>query len=755
MLKRIWSEEELVKLRELCGKVNSLKELKLKIGDESPGRSWPSVSSQVERHSDWITHFPKRKSESEKKMTISKLDAEKTELSEKELELIKELQSGPKTLKEISEKILKVNKEDVFPFIDKLRAKGYEVEVAAESDGERQVFLRKEPVPGQTYRLAPIAKTDVKILLISDPCLGLRTQQGDLLATAYKIGEQEEVYIAIVAGNISAGKPKSKQLGEYFLRTFDEQKDYIISHWPKAAFKTHFINGPTDMTFKTDKGQNIGYAIAQERPDLYYRGDKEAIFLVGKDTRIAVVHIKGDDPGYTKSSPLQRITENYQEMINRVLENNYPPKVVLVGGTHSLVLIPPRFPFSSKKKRDICSINIPSLYGITPTQRARTKRGGSPVIGCWILTFKLDKDGNLIDVICDARDLSAYQRTDDYLEEPAIKDGLSKEQIKILELLREDPKTRGEICRVIHKSTPEVQEFVEGLIKEGYSIIFDEAEKRYKLERGQKKDFKAITLDNLYSKRLKTADFSDIHIGHKKSRWDLLTDVYRTAQEEKVDEAHFCGDIVEGPGLKHEQLTKGEMDSAGADKQRDFTLSVWPKSEITTKIISGSSHDLEYLEKVTHNFAKTFAEFATLKKIGKIEYIGEEGIWCRGLTDKNGVGTMLYHPSGGIPIGLTYRGQLNIEKLIPIVDEDFRAEVLKFGHLHIALFMQSKGVACLFVPCLQDQTQYLAAKGLFPWIGFWTTEVFTDDHRNVTRVVLKYFPYEPKKIRNNNHRNND
>jgi len=51
---------------------------------------------------------------------------------------------------------------------------------------------------------------------------------------------------------------------------------------------------------------------------------------------------------------------------------------------------------------------------------------------------------------------------------------------------------------------------------------------------------------------------------------------------------------------------------------------------------------------------------------------------------------------------------------------------------------------------LQDQTQYLAAKGLIPWIGFWVTEVFADDHDNITRVVLKYFPFEPHKRKKNN-----
>lgn len=741
---KIWVNEELKTLERLCKESSCWKELYEKSKNVFEERSWHSLRSQVKEHPDWIGHFGEKKSTGEEMVSEA---IEEGKLSEEEERLLKDLQRGLTTVKEVS-RVFNIAKEDVFPLVDKLRARGYEIEVVAESEGERQIFLRKEPIPGQVYRLAPITKDEVKILIISDPCLGLRTQQGDLLSTAYKIGEQEEVYLAIVAGNISAGKPSSRRLGEYFLRTFEEQKDYIVSHWPKAPFKTHFINGPTDLTFKTEKGQNIGYAVAQERNDLYYRGDKEAIFLVGKDTRIAVVHLEGDAALYTKSYPLQGVTENYQELIKRVLDNNYPPKVVLVGGTHSMVLLPPRFSFSSKKRRDICSINIPSLYGITPTQRGKRKRGGSPVLGCWILTFKLDKAGNLIDIVYDARDLSAYQKTDDYLEELTIKQNLSKDQIKILELLMEGPKTRGEICRVFHKSTPYIEDLIEGLLKEGYSIIRDQAEKRYKLERRLKKEFKPVSLDSAYVKRIKTVDFSDPHIGHKKSRCDLIPEVYRVGEEEKVDEAHFCGDLAEGPGIKHKQLVKGEMNLIGADSQRDFALSIWPKSKISTKIISGSSHDLEYLEEVTHNFAKTFAEFATLKKLGKIEYVGEEGIWCRGLIVKNGIGIMLYHPALGIPLGLTYRGQINIEKLMPILDEDFRSEVLKIGHLHIALFMQYKGMACLFVPGLQEQTHYLAARGLFPWIGFWITEVFADGYDNITRVVLKCFPYEPRRKRN-------
>ena len=746
MFKRIWSEEELIKLERICGEVNSVKELKLKIEGEFIGRSWFSISSQARRHREWIAHFENKNTKEQ--MPVLETATEIGEFSEDEEKLLKELQKAPKTLKEISE-MFGIANEDVFPLIDKLRAKGYEVEVVAEPEGQRQIFLRKESIPGQVYRLAPITKDEVKILVISDPCLGLRTQQGDLLATAYEIGAEEGVYFAIVAGNLSAGKPTPRRLGEYFLRTFEEQREYIVSHWPKAPFKTHFINGPADLTFKTIKGQNMGYAIGQERKELYYCGDKEAVFLVGKDTRIAVVHLEGDT-GYTKSLPLQIVAENYQELIERVLENNYPPKVVLVGGTHSSVAIPPYFSLSSKKKRDIYRINIPSLYGITSTQRGRRRRGGSPVLGCCILTFKLDKERNLKDIVYDARDLTAYQKRDDYLEGPEIKQGLSAEQIKVLELLKEDSRRKGDISRVLHKDKPYVEELIEGLRKEGYSIIFNEAEKRFKLERSLKKEFKAVSLKKMYVKRQKTLDWSDPHIGHKKSRWDLIPEVYRIGEEEKVDEAHFCGDLAEGPGIKNKQLIKGEIDAIGADRQRDLALSIWPKSRIPTKLISGSSHDLEYLEEVTHNFARTFAEFATLKKLGKIEYVGEDGIWCRGLVEVGGIGNLLYHPSGGIPVGLTYRGQINIEKLIPIIDEDFPAHVLKIGHLHIALFMQHKGMVCLFVPCLQDQTQYLAAKGLIPWIGFWVTEVFADDHDNITRVVLKYFPFEPHKRKKNN-----
>lgn len=685
-------------------------------------------------------------------MSKKKEKSEERTLSEQEKEekLLKKLQKSPKTLKDVSE-MLNIAKEDVFPVVDGLRSKGYDIEVAAESEGERLIFLRKEPTPGQEYRLAPITKTEVKVLVISDPCLGLRTEQGDLLATAYKIGEEEGAYIAIVAGNISAGRPTSKKLGDYHLRTFEEQKNYIISHWPKAPFKTHFINGPTDLTHKTKKGQNIGYAIAQARNDLYYKGDKETIFLVGKDTRIAVVHTESDATLYTKSYALQGVTENYQEAIERVLENSHSPKVVLLGGTHSSVLIPPHSPFPSKKKQDITSINIPSLYGMTASQRGRRRRGGLPVLGCWILTFKFDKQGNLKDMVCDSRDLTAYQKSDNYLEEVKTKPGLSLNQIKILGLLAEESRTRGEISRILHKSSPYVQKLVNGLRKKGYKIDFDKAEKRYKLKRGLKTKFKPLSLKNLYVKRAKTANFSDTHIGHKKSRLDLIPKVYKVAEEEKVDEIHFNGDLSDGLGLKHRQLVKGELEAIGPDKQLELALSVWPKSKIPTKLILGaSSHDFDYLEATGHNIVKTFAEVATSKQLGVLEFIGEDEIWCRGITKVNDIGYILFHPSGGIPFGLTYRGQINIEKLVPIIDEDFPARILEIGHLHIALFMQYKGMACLFVPAFQEQTQYLAAKGLFPWIGFWVTEAFADNYGNITRVVLKYFPFEPRKKNKNN-----
>lgn len=666
---------------------------------------------------------------------VKKKPADLKELTKNEKWLYNEVikKNSTLTIDYISEK-LKIPKEEIFPLVDKLRSNGFDV---ITENGK--VFLRSEPIGRRivSVPLPPITKNTIKILLLSDICLGLKKQQGDLLATAYNIAEKEEVFFAVIAGNLIAGKPKKGKVNEYFLSDPEEQAQYAINVFPKAPFKTYYINGPNEINCP-----GIGEIIAEKRDDIKHCGDWETILGIGKKgSKVAILHDIESQP-YTKSYALQGIMENYQEAETYVFEGSEPLKLICVGGLGTFNHIPRRLSFKKELINNFDGIAIPSLHRITSTERTRRKRGGSPVLGCVIVTLDFDNDGNLTKIITDFRNLTSYHKDNDYLEEINSADNFNDEQSNTLSLFKHNYILRkGEIARKIGKSVSEVEKIIEEINVKGFKIIFNDAQKAYMLIRNQRNKFKALDLKKMYVKRAKVGVISDTHIGHEDHRMDLITASYENAKERKVDHMLHCGDGFEGEGAHkgHER----ELIILGADKQRDFALENWPKIPIPTTFISGSgtSHAQSYLDKSGHDITDTFVRLLRAEKGLKNYYYlgGEEGV-----VEVNGIKFGLKHPTGGIPYGISYRPQKFIETLVANMKLDSDAKILLLGHLHIATCLFYKGMAGFLVPCLEDNTKYISSKGYIPWLGMWVCEFFADGLNNITRIVSEYIPYEPK-----------
>lgn len=652
------------------------------------------------------------------------------DLSAQEKNILRLLKKSRQTVAALSEHI-GVPKESLFPIIDELRLKGFDI-----IKERNEIVLRREPVVNQMVILPPITKKFFKFLVLSDLCLGLKDQQGDLVATAYKIAEEEEVFFALIAGNVVAGKPSKAKSNEYFLFDARTQADYVIAMLPRASFKTYFINGPRELTFSGD-GINIGTMIAKERDDVSYCGDEKATFELGKKgVAIAIAHI-GENVAYTKSYPLQGITENFQEAVRYAFEHSGALQAVFVGGTRSYINIPRRLPIVIDRYNDFDGIAVPSLYRATPSQKARKKKGMSPVLGCVIVTIAFDKKDNPTEIIYDFRDLSAYHRDDDFLEELVLQNNLTDEEKTILDYLKKRPRRKGEISRLIQQSSGYVEKKINGLCKRGYMIEFDPAQKSYCLHRNQKSAFNPIDIKSLNKKSVKIAAISDTHLGCKHSRPDLLPQAYAIAEKEKVDVITHSGDIFEGESAYRGQTR--DLTHHGADAQRNYGLEIWPKSKIPTIFVRGTSHELAYWLSCGHDIVDTFVKMAPSNKLYNLHYLGDH----RGVIDIKNVKVELVHPKGGIPYGISYKPQKRIERLVSVLSPS-DAKVSLCGHLHVSVCMAYKGMVAFLVPCMEDQTGYLSEKDLIPYLGMWIMQISLDQYDNITRVATKYIPFEPK-----------
>lgn len=673
------------------------------------------------------------------KEDLAKELIKQVDLTEKDEErFLKKITKSPSTVSDISEEF-NIAKEDVWPFIDRLRAKGYEV-----VEKNRFVFL-KEVEPGQArVQLPLVTKSEIKILFLSDIGIGLKQFQPDLLATAYKLAEEEGVFFAVVM-DISAGAPIAKKRREYIdeLLSFDDQLDYIAKYFPKASFKTYLLNGPKDLSHMAKRNlRNMAFSVGNLREDIKYLGDLYNILPV-KNASLAVSHTENDASIYTKSYPLQGIIRNYQDAVKYFFEDSDErPDAVVLGGIYSAIDIPQRLPFSKTRQNNMRAFALPGLYNLTASQRIQKRQSGSTTIGCFILTLQFNRDGSLKDVIPDFRDWTAYTRKRNYLTDIEIPDSFTDDQKKAMNLLFKNPHSQGELSRKLKKASSYIDELIVEL-KKYYEIEFFDSEGKYKIKRTLKTKFIPLDLKVLEYKKAKVIEASDFHIGNEHSRADdLIPVIYQIAEIEKADMIHCSGDIFDGDGAYPGQ--EMELVDHGADNQREHGLKIFPKSEILTQFITGSSHELVFYKRGGHNIVETFCKLGRL--LGKkLEYIGMKKISSKGFSKINDIAFQLIHPTGGIPFGLSYRPQKRIEQLVTIIDDAEAPEkILCCGHLHVSIFMMYKGMAGFLVPCTEEETGYLAGKGYIPWLGIWIVEVWQDKLDNITRIITRYVPFEPK-----------
>ncbi len=735
---KVWSKKEKERLEKICKECKSFSDLEKKAKRLFPKRTWNSVKSQARQHKEWIKHF-------ERKPSLI--------LSDKERKLPEILKDGPKTLKEIST-ALDVPKEDVFPIRDKFAELGYNIEVKKD-DNQTLVSLISEPQSDKEKKekQSKITSNVVKVLFLSDICFGLKTQQPTLLQTAYKIGEEQGVFFAVIAGNIVAGKPQKGKEKDYFLHTYEHQLKYAIRHIPHASFKTTFINGPRDLSWEAgEDGENIGEALAKARSDLSCKDDLKTTLAIGKKekAKIGVMCASGAAP-YTKSYTSQGMSENLQEAEYYVFEHSDPLQAIFIGGMTTAIFDPRRFPLKQSRINDFDKIAIPALHRLPASQAVSKRRGGSHVLGCFIVSFELNDDGYLKSIpVYEFYNLTAYFKGNDYLLHP---DGeldnksLDDKEKKFLNLLADKPRRIGSLSRRMGVSDKSIDEIKEKLEKKGIKVGFNKASKSLFWKRQFQEKFKPLDTSILFSKRAKTVDMSDTHLGHKHERPDLIKEVYDVAQAEQADAILHSGDVFEGEDSYKGQVR--ELAYVGADAQRDHGIEVWPASEIPTFLIMGSSHEKIFNDKCGYDIVSNFVRLARTEKGLKLTALetldGTSG--SRGIVDINGIKFCLDHPSGGIPYGRSYRPQKLIENLVAEMELAGEAKVILIGHLHVALFLFYKGVAGFLVPCLQDKTRYIEAKGYTPWLGIWVSEVNMDQHENITKITLKYIPYEPKKQR--------
>jgi DNA-binding Lrp family transcriptional regulator len=303
------------------------------------------------------------------------------------------------------------SRETVLRLMQELQNDGYDVrfdDVTHLAHVEKVAFQHKEPLA-----LEPIYRKSLKVGVVSDMHLCNRCQQLTLLHTAYEVFDVEKTAFNLNCGDIVDGNRMHRdQEYELFLHAFDDQKDYVVEHYPESQRKkkTYMIGGSHDMSFKKSSGANIVRAICDKRDDLIYRGEESASFTV-EGYRIDMIH-PGKAPAYARSYHGQKLTEAVVgsamkeirgHLQRREFEDVIYPLVLLCGHYHFGNYMP--------QYLGVESFLVPCLEAQTPFLK---RKGLDPQIGFMIIEFTFDDDGNLTKVIPDFRLMHSYVKDRDY-----------------------------------------------------------------------------------------------------------------------------------------------------------------------------------------------------------------------------------------------------------------------------------------------------------------------------------------------------
>lgn len=316
---------------------------------------------------------------------------------------------------------------------------------------------------------------------------------------------------------------------------------------------------------------------------------------------------------------------------------------------------------------------------------------------------------------------------------------------KILELLNE-PKTEGELTRVLHINREAVREAIEALKKEGYPISEDEISSRFFKELKPRTDFKTIPKERLYGsvKKLKQIKISDTHYAGLQNQPHLIPFIIKVGDEEGVDGYVLVGDIHNG--LKH---GGNIVDTIRGQIKVAFRVLIALNK---TTYITPGDHDLWQWSATGADMVQDLVGQLNneLEKRGRqslFHYIGEA-------TDyrfkENGFVIELLHLSKGKSRGLSYSPQIIFEDRFGEFIKAARGETnsgqpdeINYGNWHVEIEFFQAGTIHRLVPGLQGPTSQTGGwehlKGLVHQYGFWLTEVSKNKDGDIVSFDSRYF----------------
>jgi len=310
--------------------------------------------------------------------------------------------------------------------------------------------------------------------------------------------------------------------------------------------------------------------------------------------------------------------------------------------------------------------------------------------------------------------------------------GLTALEESVLNMVRSNPISVGEVSRQIDRSRETVIETIDSLRDKSYEVELDETSHQVSIPQVPNKEFKPTEF-KYFRKYYRVGLVSDTQLGSKYQQLTLLYDAYAEFRKQKVDFALHAGDVFDGVGVYSGQDVEIFLHDPYGDEQIEYVDKNYPQADFRTYLIGGQ-HDRVFWKRRGRNVIEALCK--------KRKDLVNRGFYKAEFSVK-GLRVGLMHPGGGVAYARSYKMQKIIENMVGFIASipTAKAPVLQlFGHWHIPCHLPSyMGIDAVSLPCFQSQTPYLEQKGLMPVVGYAIAEISLDKESNLSKTTINFY----------------
>lgn len=308
--------------------------------------------------------------------------------------------------------------------------------------------------------------------------------------------------------------------------------------------------------------------------------------------------------------------------------------------------------------------------------------------------------------------------------------------------LSERPLLLMELADKLDRGVSTVEQALEAMIADGYEFT----RRDNRIHSDYQPAPPIPTLWDQPKQRIRFAVGGDVHFGSRHMQASALLRFIRLAVDE-YDIKHFLwtGDMTAGVGVYRGQ--QNDLYAFSAEDQLQSFVRTIPEYDGVRHIMIAGNHDYSFMKQNGFNIVRTACE-----RRDDFTYAGFDYAEIPLMSNEQGQVTasaVLWHPSGGVPYALSYRGQkmaaeVTRQELAEIVMEEKHSPTVRFvfwGHLHVSDIFPHGPIWVIGPGCFEGTSGYLAQKGLRPVIQGMIIEADITDRGLVSGVHIHPIPF--------------